>query len=226
MARFEGFVDDDARFFKALAKNNNREWFVKHKVEYEEGWAVPMKALLEEVAATVDKHFPYVDLEEPRQFRIYRNLRFSRDKTPYKDHVAGILPTHRTGRGITDLPFALYFYVGATERFGGAGHYMMGPDSLARFRTAVADDKRGKELVKLVTALERKGYERHPHGALARVPKGFPPDHPRADYLKMKGLTVGFPRLPKGILTSRKLVPWLVDKCKTAAPFVTWLATA
>ncbi len=225
MDRFEGFADDNAKFFKGLAKNNNREWFAKHKAEYEEGWLRPMQALIAEVGAAVDKHFPYVELAEPRMFRIYRNLRFSRDKTPYKDHVSGIIPTQRSGRGITDLPFALYFHVGSTERFGGAGHYMMGPESLPRFRAAIADDKRGKELVSLVAKLKKKGFEPRSHDVLARVPKGFDADHPRGEYLKMKGLTVGFPKVPKGILTSRKLVSWLVDACKTSAPFVTWLAT-
>ena len=226
MERFEGFADDTGKFFRALAKNNNREWFTKHKPEYEIGWNEPMQALVAEVAAGIDAAYPYCELDEPKMFRIYRNLRFSRDKTPYKDHVSGIIPIKRGGRGITDLPFALYFHIGNGERFGASGHYMMGPESLPRFRKAVAEDGRGQELVKLLARLGKKGFPYRTHGSYVRVPKGFDPDHPRAELLKMKGLTVGFPELPKGSLTSRKLVPWLVSCCKQTAPIVTWLALA
>ena len=121
---------------------------------------------------------------------------------------------------------ALYFHVGATEIFGASGHYMMEPESLARFRAAVADDKRGKELEKLLASLAKKGFEADSHDRLKRVPKGFDPEHPRAELLKAKGLTVGFPDVPAGLLAKPGLVKWLADSCKTAAPLVEWLAFA
>ncbi|MGC4090210.1 MAG: DUF2461 family protein [Polyangiaceae bacterium] len=103
---------------------------------------------------------------------------------------------------------------------------MMDPRSMAGFRNAVADDKRGKELLKILRALEKKGFEVHSYDSYKRVPKGFDPEHPRADYLKRKGLTVGFPPFPKGILASPKLAPWLVTHAKLVAPFVEWLVFA
>jgi uncharacterized protein (TIGR02453 family) len=121
---------------------------------------------------------------------------------------------------------ALYLHVGAQESFGAAGHYMMEPDSLDRFRKAVADDRKGKELEKLLAALKKKGFEPDSHDRLQRVPKGFDPDHPRADLLKLKGLVVSFPDLPAGILAKPALTKWVADACKTAAPFVEWLAFA
>ena len=223
---FEGFADADAKFFKKLAKHNDREWFGEHKEEYEEGWNGPMKMVLEEVRDKIDASYPHCELSEPKVFRIYRDVRFSKEKVPYKTHVGGLIPTHRTGRKITDVPMALYFHVGADESFAAAGHYMMEAESLGRFRNAVADEKRGKELASLLARLEKKGYAARAHEALKRPPKGFDPDHPRAALLKWKGCIVRMPNLPKGILAKRDLVPWLVAASKATAPLVTWLALA
>src|SRR6202158_5222558 len=146
MTRFEGFADGDAKFFKTLAKKNIRDWFQAHKSEFEEGWNAPMRLLLEEVKESIDKAYAHCDLDEPKVFRIFRDVRFSKDKSPYKTHIGGYIPLQRGAKKSTALPMALYFHVGATERFGAAGYYMMDPESLARFRGAVADETRGKEL--------------------------------------------------------------------------------
>jgi uncharacterized protein (TIGR02453 family) len=226
MAEFEGFADASGKFFKALAKKNEREWFLAHKAEFEEGWNAPMKALLADVRAAIDRAYAHCDLGEPKVFRIFRDVRFSKDKSPYKTHIGGFIPLARQGRKTTDLPMALYFHVGAKETFGAAGHYIMEPDSLAKFRTAVADDKRGKELEKLLAGLDKKGFPADDHEGFKRVPKGFAADHPRAELLKRKGLVVEFPKLPAGILTSPKLTGWLAGACKTSAPLVEWLTFA
>jgi uncharacterized protein (TIGR02453 family) len=226
MAAFQGFADDDAKFFRRLARKNEREWFQAHKAEFEEGWNAPMKELLAEVRAAVDAHYPHCDLDEPRVFRIFRDVRFSKDKSPYKTHLAGFIPLQRSGKKTTDLPMALYFHVGDRERFGAAGHYMMEPDSLARFRAAVADEERGKELTRLLATLDKKGFSADSHDRLKRVPKGYDSEHPRAELLKRRGLTVAFPGVPRGLLASPKLVRWLADGCKASASLVEWLAFA
>jgi uncharacterized protein (TIGR02453 family) len=226
MDRFAGFVDSSAKFFKALARHNERDWFLAHKAEFEEGWNAPTKLLLAEVKDAIDAAYPRCDLAEPKVFRIFRDVRFSKDKSPYKTHIGGYLPVRRSGKKATDLPMALYFHVGHDETFAAAGHYMMEPDSLARFRAALIDDARGKELEKILTSLAKKGYEHHSHEPLKRVPRGFDPEHPRAELLKLRGLTVGFPDLPRDLLTSPKLVKWIGDCCKKTAPLVEWLVFA
>ena len=226
MRAFEGFADADGTFFKRLAKNNERAWFLAHKAEFEEGWNAPMKHLLSEVKEKIDAAYPHCDLGEPKVFRIFRDVRFSKDKAPYKTHVGGFIPLERKGKKATDLPMALYFHVGATETFGAAGHYMMEPQSLERFRAAVADDKRGKELDKILAALAKKDFPADSHERLKRVPKGFPQDHPRGETLKRKGLVVTFPKVPSGLVAKPKLAAWLAQGCKTSAPLVEWLAFA
>jgi uncharacterized protein (TIGR02453 family) len=226
MDRFEGFADASGGFFKRLAKKNEREWFTAHKAEFEEGWNAPMKALLAEVKAGIDAAYEHCDLGEPKVFRIYRDVRFSKNKAPYKTHIGGFIPIAVSGRSATDTPIALYFHLGADEKFGAAGYYRMEPEPLARFRAAVAEEKRGKEVEKLLASLAKKGFAEDTHERMKRVPKGFDAEHPRAEMLKRKGLIADFPALPAGILTTPKLVPWLVRACKTTAPLVEWLVFA
>jgi uncharacterized protein (TIGR02453 family) len=225
MKSFEGFADKDGKFFKALAKHNERGWFLAHKAEFDEGWNGPMKALLSDVREAIDRAYAHCELDEPKVFRIFRDVRFSKDKSPYKTHIGGFIPVKRQQKA-TEVPMALYFQVGAKETFGAAGHYMMDPASLDRYRVAVADDKRGMAIGKILATLDKKGFEAGSHDTLKRVPKGYERDHPRAEMLKRKGLVVSFPDLPAGILSTPKLTAWLTEQCKAAAPFVEWLVFA
>jgi uncharacterized protein (TIGR02453 family) len=222
---FQGFAEPDAKFFRSLAKNQNREWFQKHKSEFETGWQQPMKELLAEVREGIESAFEHVDLDAPKLFRIFRDVRFSKDKSPYKTHIGGIIPTKRSGK-ITEVPMALYFHVGQPNSFGAAGHYMMDPRSLQRFQRAVADDERGRELERVLAGLQKKKFVVRSHDSYKRIPKGYDAEHPRAEHLKRKGLVVGFPELPSDILVSAKLGPWLVKQIRVAAPLVEWLVFA
>ena len=222
---FEGFADAKAKFFEQLAKHQDRVWFQAHQAEFEAGWQAPMKALLTEVRVGIDRAYRLCDLGQPKQFRIFRDVRFGKDKSPYKTHVGGLIPTARRGK-VTEVPMALYFHVGQPNSFAAAGQYMMDPGSLERYRAAVADEKSGKELTKLLLALTKKGFVVRSHDAYKRMPKGYEADHPRAEHLLRKGLTVGFPELPKGILVKPELSRWLVAHAKLTAPLVEWLTFA
>jgi uncharacterized protein (TIGR02453 family) len=224
MVRFEGFADTQAKFFKALKKNQKREWFAAHKAEFEEGWNAPMKALLGEVREAVDAAFPHCELGEAKVFRIFRDVRFAKDKSPYKTNIGGYIPTKASGTA--DAPFAVYFHVDEKEVFAAAGHYMMDAPALTKYRAAVTDAKRGAELVKLIAALEKKGFSMDAHETLQRVPKGFDADHPRAELLKRKGLVTSFPDIDRNQLVSRALVGSLTKSIKQSAPFVEWMVFA
>jgi uncharacterized protein (TIGR02453 family) len=226
MARFEGFADDGGKFFKALARNQKRDWFLAHKQDFETGWNQPMKDLLAELREAIDGSYPHCDLDEPKVFRIFRDVRFSKDKSPYKTFVAGCVPTKRSAK-VTETPAAIYMHFG-TDNVVASGLYTMDGPALARYRAAVADDARGKELVKILAKLEKAGFRADSmhDDVLKKVPKGFDPDHPRAELLKRKSLGVAYPALPKGALASRTLLPWLVDRAKKVAPLVEWLVFA
>jgi uncharacterized protein (TIGR02453 family) len=221
--RFEGFADRDARFFRALARNQRREWFAAHRREYEEGWLAPMKALLAEVHERIDGLFRRHPLAAPKVFRIHRDVRFGKDKSPYKTHIGGYIALAGTGQG-PSAAAPLYLHVGATELFACAGHYMMDGPQLAAFRAAVLDEPRGGALAATLKKLARVGFEVGSHDVLQRVPRGLDPEHRRADLLKRKGLIVSFPELPRKLLVSPALVDWLVAHTRRAVPVVEWLA--
>ena len=221
--RFAGFADRDARFFKALAKHQDREWFAAHRDEYEDGWLAPMKALLGEVREKLAPRYAHEDIAVPKVFRIYRDVRFSKDKAPYKTHIGGYLGVEGSNAGPSGAA-ALYFHVAVGEVFAGAGQYMMDGEQLKRFRTAVDDDTRGAEIEKLLASLRRGGFSVGSYEQTARVPRGFDPEHPRAELLRRKGLFVTFPDADRALLTSPKLVDWLVTNAKKTVPLVEWLA--
>ena len=219
--RFEGFADREGRFFRALARNQRREWFEAHRDEYEIGWQTPLKALLSQIRERIEGLFPREPLTRTG-FRIYRDVRFSRDKSPYKTHIGGYVATEgeRSGPSATAV---LYVHIGAGEVFVASGQYMMDGPQLARFRAALLDDRSGTPLDAILAKLKRAGFAVGSHDVLQRVPRGVDPDHSRADLLKRKGLIVTFPDPPRALLVQPGLVDWLVRQTKRAAPLVEWL---
>ena len=222
---FRGFPDARGDFFLSLALHNDREWFQSHRAEYEEGWAAPMAALLAEVRDGLRGAYGRRAPGEPKVFRIHRDVRFGKDKTPYKTHVAGWIPLE-TGRAASPgaTPAAMYLQVGVDARFTGSGCWSLEPDALKRFRSALLDPRRGAALARRLDRLAADGFSLSCAGSLVRVPAGVDPDHPRAALLRMKGLVVDPGDVPKRLLTRPDLVGWLVEKARAAAPVVTWLA--
>lgn len=224
MERFEGFADAKGSFFLRLGKNQDKDWFAAHKGEYEAGWQEPMKALLAEVRAKLDKALPTMELAEPHVMRIYRDVRFSKDKSPYKTWMGGGVLLGASRGKMPEQPSVLYFHVSPKECFAGAGLYVMDGPRLERFRKAILDDKKGKELETLTKKLEKKGYRLASKDTLVKPPKGVDPEHPRAQLLKRKGLVLVFPEVPRSELTKRSLVDRLVKSSKECAPVVDWIA--
>ncbi len=215
-AKFSGFDRDALQFLHELTLEMNKEWFDANKARYQARWVEPMSALLHEVAARIAKTYAPIKLQPPKLFRIYRDTRFSKDKAPYKTHVAGALH-------LKENCTAMYIHLGLDEEFVGVGTYYFEDTQLPKWRKLVAADKTGKEIAGIVSKLRKAGYSVGGHEDYKKVPKGFDPEHPRAELLKMRGLTGGFPTIPKGMLHKAALADWLVDHAKATAPLVTWL---
>jgi uncharacterized protein (TIGR02453 family) len=226
---FAGFADARLSFFRALEKHQDRAWFAEHKDEYESGWADPMRRLLSDARAKLDAAYAHCELSEPKVFRIHRDVRFSKDKSPYKTMVSGVLSASRKSAG-PNAPAALYTHLGIhegkPEHVACVGHYMMMPDELARYRKALLDEERGGELSKILGKLTKKGFVVGSGDSLKGVPKGMDPEHPRADLLKRKGLILSFPPFELGSITSRAFLDGLLPHAKQAAPVVEWLVFA
>lgn len=217
---FSGFSKDGDRFFAQLAAKQDRDWFKAHKQEFTSLWEEPMHALLDELSAQLARQYKGVALSKPKHFRIYRDVRFSKDKSPFKTFAAAVIMW--PGGEEHGAPAALYLHLG-TEDMVAAGHWTLPPDKLKRYRALVADEKKGKELQRRVDALEKKGFLAEAMEATKRVPPGFEQDHPRARLLKQKGLGVSFPKIPKNVRHSPKLAKWIAEQSALVAPFISWL---
>jgi len=220
---FTGFPKTAPAFFHELAVEMNREWFIANKARYEAEWVAPMTELLTDVARRIAPAYKPIKLAEPKVMRIHRDVRFAKDKTPYKTHIGAVItiPGKKMGEG---APAALYLHLGMDEEFVGAGTYFFDPPQLAKWRKTVAG-KEGAVLMKLVARLRKAGYEVGGHDDYKKVPKPYAPDHPHAELLKWKGLTAAPGELPRGILHKAALADWLVGHAKAMAPIVTWLHT-
>jgi uncharacterized protein (TIGR02453 family) len=184
-----------------------------------------MAALLEEVRGRLQGAYGKRALSPARVFRLNRDVRFSKDKTPYKTHVAGWIPLDLGGTASPgSTPAAIYLHVGVDERMTGSGCWMLEPDALKRFRAALLDPKRGAALARHLAKLTATGFSVSSAESLVRVPAGVDPDHPRAALLRMKGLVVDPGDVPRKLVTRPELVGWMVEQARAAAPVVNWLA--
>jgi uncharacterized protein (TIGR02453 family) len=220
-ASFRGFDRDAMQFWHELAAHMSKEWFAENKHRYQSTWVEPMMTLLRQVARGLAPAYKPAALAEPGILRIYRDLRFSADKTPYKTHIAGVI--RLGGDRIAEAGNAvLYLHLGPEEEYVGAGCYQFDAAKLDRWRRAVVGAP-GAALLRIIASLRRKGYSPGGYESYARVPKGVAPDHARAELLKYKGLICGFPAIPTGLLYRPELARWLLTNAKATAPLVIWL---
>ena len=183
-----GFPHDAARFLGALRRNNRKDWFDVHRSDYEEDVLQPAKEFVIDFGAKLRTLRPKVQIDPRTNFgvkRINRDIRFSRDKKPYKDHQT---LWWWEGREKEESP-GYWFQLMPKSVVLAVGMYMAAPVALERYRDAVADDRRGGTLDRMVKGFERKGYKLE-GPARKRVPRGFDADHPRARYLKQDGIYV------------------------------------
>lgn len=167
---FQGFPTKGLTFLRNLAKNNDRDWFQANKDRYLEHVKGPLEAFL----ADVEEEFG-----PGKVFRIYRDVRFSKDKSPYKTHASVVFENEGC---------VFYFHIEAKQIFAATGYYQMAKDQRKRFYDAVIDDKAGKKLAKLVDAAEANDLEIGGE-ALKTAARGYPKDHARVRFLRHKGLT-------------------------------------
>ena len=179
---FMGFPKEGIGFLRSLKKNNNREWFAAHKPEYEEYLKVPMQSLISELRSPMSEVAPEVVVDPKRNiFRIYRDTRFSKNKTPYKTHVAAFFPVP----GRWEESAGLYVHVEPGEIILGGGLYMPDGQQLKRIRGSIAAQP--EEFLAIVKGRQfRKRFTALQGAKLMRRPLGFPEDHPMIEWLKYK----------------------------------------
>ena len=203
---FRGWPQDALDFYVGLEADNSKTYFHAHKQVYDEC----VKAPFLELSAEIEREFGPMKV-----FRPNRDIRFAKDKTPYKTEAAAVTE----GEGGT----AYYVQISSSGLFVGSGYHHPAPDQLERFRIAVDDAKSGPKLAAAVAALQKQKYEVGARESLQRAPRGYPADHPRVDLLKMKGVHVGKTfGAPRWIHTAGAL-DRIVKTWRDAAPVNRWL---
>jgi uncharacterized protein (TIGR02453 family) len=198
--RFAGWSKPALQFFHGLKRDNSKAFFEAHRQVYEEQVRQPMEALLAEVERDLG---PEVEV---KIFRLNRDLRFSPDKRPYKEHLGAYLSTAGAG--------GLYVAIGSHE---------MAPDQLNRYRDAVAG-KEGEKLARTVAALVTQGYQ-VTEPSFKRVPAGYAADHPRGDLLRCKGLMASRNWKPGAWLNTIEAKDRVRQAIKDSKPLTNWLDT-
>jgi uncharacterized protein (TIGR02453 family) len=218
-AGFPGFPQEGMAFLRALAKNNRREWFQPRKPVYDEHVKAPMLDLVRRVTSAMLTFAPaYAGDPEKAIFRIYRDTRFSKDKTPYKTHIAAVF--HRRGLNMHGGG-GLYFAVSAKEVEVAGGIYMPAPETLRAVRAHLAD--RHEEFRGLIRDRALRRLLGDMQGEqLTRVPKGFSPDHPAADLLRHKQFLFDI-LLDPALAATPKLEPEIVKRFRALTPFLEFL---
>lgn len=200
---FKGWPVEALEFFEGLEDDNSKAFWQRNKTVYETMVRAPMEALLTELEP---------DWGEGRIFRPYRDVRFSKDKSPYKTSIAAVI-----GDG--------YLQLSAEGLGAGSGMWEMAPDQLERYRDAVADDRSGRKLASIVAKARAAGLDAMGHGELKTAPKGYPKDHPRIELLRYKGLITWKQWPVAAWLGTRRAKDRVVEFLRDSKPLNSWLRT-
>ncbi len=204
---FTGWRPEAFEFYEELEADNTRWFWQTHRSTYDHEVRAPFLALSDAVAA----EFGPLHL-----FRPHRDVRFSRDKSPYKTQQGAV--TEGPGGEIH------YVQLSADALFVGGGYHQMTPDQLRRFRSAVDDDGTGPELEAIVSDLRGRGYAIG-GSALKTAPRGYPRDHERIRLLRHKGLTMGREFEPAPWMGTSGALDRIVAVWRDSRPMAGWLNT-
>jgi uncharacterized protein (TIGR02453 family) len=205
MTAFDGFPEAALDFYDDLEMDNTKSFWEAHKAVYAEAVKAPMTALTDALAD---------EFGRPKIFRPYRDVRFAKDKTPYKTHqgaYAGVGPA-----------CGWYVEISARGVRTGGGFYDASGADLARIRESIHHEATGKELQRILARLEKAGFEIGGE-KLKTSPRGYDAEHPRIDLLRHKSITLtkhyGFDK----VIHSPALVDAVCKDWRTLRPFVEWV---
>ncbi len=229
---FSGFRPAALTFLRALKRHNAREWFEANRATYERELKVPLKALVEELDVRFAALAPeYVGDPKSSLFRIHRDIRFSKDKSPYKTHVAFWIFHRSPGRGVgqtVDGGAGFYFHLEPGASMVAGGLWMPPSPKLQRVRDAMSDNVASWEQAVLDQAFVRRFgglNDDEPGVLLKRLPRGYAPGHPAERWLRFKSYTVS-----RGLSDAEATGPTVAERVMkeyaVMLPFVRWLNRA
>jgi len=215
------------QFFRGLARHNAKPWFEAHRAEYEETVREPMRALIEEMDMRLARFAPEIVGDPKRSmFRIYRDIRFSKDKSPYKTHAACWFhhrdADRRVGNEAEGGGAGFYVHIQPGASFVGGGIWMPPRPMLDRLRDAIAEKWKAFDRLVRNAAFRRRFGGLSDEAVLKRMPRGFAETHPAAGWLKYQSFTAGR-ALTDGQVASARLPALLEADFARLLPLVRWL---
>lgn len=222
--KFPGFPLDLLKFFDQLSKNNNRDWFAKHKPRYEEYVLAPAMDFVEAMATPLAKISPHFTAVPKRQggsiMRVYRDVRFGKDKRPYKTNL-GIQFRHEKGKDVHAPGF--YFHIDNDEAFLGAGIWHPDGPTLRKIRKAI--DEQPEAWKKAKTRAAFKNRWELGGDSLKRPPQGYSAEHPLLEDLKRKD-HIAVAKLDYDTLLSAEVVKETAATFRASRGYVAFLCEA
>jgi uncharacterized protein (TIGR02453 family) len=198
---FQGWPDEALDFYEGLEADNSKAYWTEHKAIYESAVLAPMSELIDELGP---------DFGEGKIFRPYRDVRFAKDKSPYKTVIGAVV-----GSG--------YIQFSAKGLAVASGMHMMAPDQVDRYRQAVAAEGTGAALVRVIGEIESQGIEVHGSDPLKSAPRGYQGDHPRVGLLRNKGLTAWQEWPPEPWLATAAARDRVTAFLRSTRPLADWL---
>jgi uncharacterized protein (TIGR02453 family) len=227
---FRGFGRGALTFLRQLKRNNKREWFLANRESYDNEVLMPLRLLVEEVDVRFG-HFAPEFVGDPKRsiFRIYRDVRFSKDKSPYKTHAASWFKHRNSSHGVGSETHGggagFYFHLEPGGSMVAGGIWMPPRPTLNQLRDSIAakPTEFGKPLNG--TTFKRRFGKLSEEAMLTRLPRGFAPGHPAERWLRYQSFTV-HALLSDAEVLDRRVVDRVERDFKTMLPFVRWLNRA
>lgn len=221
------FSRQSLAFLRDLSRNNSKPWFEANRHRYEEFIRLPLRDLIEEMDVRLARFAPEIVGDVKRSpFRIYRDIRFSADKSPYKTHASCWFfhrgGAHTVGRDAIGGGAGFYFELSPKRSFVGGGMWMPPRPALNVLREAIVEDRSGFERAVANPAVTRRFGALNDEAILKRTPRGYAPDHPAARWLRHQSFVFGR-ELPVTQAASAKLPSLLERDFELMLPLVRWL---
>jgi uncharacterized protein (TIGR02453 family) len=224
------FSPKSLTFLRNLKRNNRRDWFQAHRDDYEEHVLFPMREFVEEMDVRFAEFAPeFIGNPKRSIFRIHRDVRFSKDKSPYKTHAACWFSHRNASHGVGSETHGggagFYFHLEPGGSITAGGIWMPPRPSLHRLREAIAEARRSFEATLRAPGFRRRFGTLSDEAVLKRLPRGFAPGHPAERWLRYCSFTVSAP-LTEAQVTDRKLCDRVQRDFELMLPFVRWLNVA
>jgi uncharacterized protein (TIGR02453 family) len=222
MAKFGGFPKETAQFLKGIAAHNEKAWFEAHRDLYETGYVEPARVFVAELGPRLKTFAPETGFEPKVNGsigRINRDIRFSKDKRPYKNHLD--LFFWQGEKKSWDIP-GFWFSLAPDKVYMGSGIYMFDKEKLASFRDSVVHPRSGKALLAAVAGIRKKGSYTFGEKTRKLPPRGYEAPEDRAEYLLFEGLHAGI-ELAADIATKPDFVDVCLKHFKATWPISQWI---